>query len=156
MFPAIFTTVPFPVTVQIWPDLRETYEAECNKGLSLAAISTKFPSLDFADCPAEWDYPPHTVAGANARAESVRRRLKEVSEVYRNIVVITHRGFIEFLVRGSRFDVCETRSYRFGRRDGREDAEAGISGEAQEGFEYGPTVLVPVGILEPGGESAVS
>ncbi|KAJ4340201.1 hypothetical protein N0V95_007582 [Ascochyta clinopodiicola] len=148
MFPAVFTTTPFPVAVQIWPDLRETYEAECNKGLSREAISAKFPQLDFAGCPNEWNHPPHTMAGATARAESVRMRLKELSKENSNIVLITHRGFIEFLVKGVRFDVCETRTYRFGTEEESKDVAVTTQSATQEHFEYGPTVLVPFEVPE--------
>ncbi|KZM19154.1 uncharacterized protein EKO05_0003189 [Ascochyta rabiei] len=151
MFPAVFSTTPLPVDVQIWPDLRETYEAECNKGLSREAISAKFPQLDFADCASEWEYPPHTMAGATARAESVRRRLKELSKEHRNIVLVTHRGFIEFLVQGSRFDVCETRAYRLGT----EEESARVEHSAiVEPFDYGPTVLIPADVPQAGEDSS--
>lgn len=33
--------------VHIWPDLREAHDSICNKGPSRAAISAKFPYLDF-------------------------------------------------------------------------------------------------------------
>ncbi|PNP56727.1 hypothetical protein THARTR1_03423 [Trichoderma harzianum] len=95
------------VELQIWPDLRETHdEAICNKGLSRAEIATKFAQFDFSACHEEWDYPPHNFEGAVVRAETVRSRLKELSRSYKNIFLVTHRGFIAFLVKGERFDVC--------------------------------------------------
>ncbi|KAF1362153.1 phosphoglycerate mutase-like protein [Lizonia empirigonia] len=145
IFPDVFNTTPFPVEVQIWPDLRETYEAESNKGLSRKDISAKFPQLDFAECPEEWDHPPYTVAGAALRAERVRRRLRELSNTYSNIVLVTHRGFIAVLAQGNRFEVCETRSYRFGSVDQSARLRMGTYGETEEPLDFGPTVLVPVG-----------
>lgn len=95
------------VELQVWPDLRETHdEAICNKGLSRAEIAAKFPQFDFSACHEEWDYPPHSSEGAVVRAETVRRRLKELSRSYKNTFLVTHRGFIAFLVKGERFDVC--------------------------------------------------
>lgn len=142
IFPDVFNNTPFPVEVQIWPDLRETYEAECNKGLSRKDISAKFPQLDFADCPDEWDYPPHNTADATLRAERVRRRLKELSKTHKNIVLITHRGFIEFLVRGKRFELCETRSFQFSTDDENANLRRGALCKTQEPLGIGPTVLV--------------
>lgn len=143
IFPNIFDTTPLPVDVQIWPDLRETYEAECNKGLSRKDIATRFPELDFTGCPEEWSHPPHTAAGASLRAESVRRRLKDLSKVYSHIVLITHRGFIGFLVGGDRFEVCESRSYRFAADDESVNLELGAYCQTQEATDLGQTVLVP-------------
>lgn len=95
------------VELQVWPDLRETHdEAICNKGLSRADIAAKFPQFDFSACHEEWDYPPHSSEGAVVRAETVRKRLKELSRSYKNIFLVTHRGFIAFLAKGERFDVC--------------------------------------------------
>ena len=99
-------TSAFKIEVQVWPDLREAHDAICNKGVSRAEMAAKYPEFDFLDCPVDWDYPPHTVEGATTRAESVRKRLRGLSTTYKNIVLITHRGFIAFLVQGKRFDVC--------------------------------------------------
>ncbi|KAM5343980.1 hypothetical protein ACJ41O_012517 [Fusarium nematophilum] len=93
------------VKVQVWPDLREAHDAICNKGVSRADMAAKFPQFDFSACPEEWDYPAHSFDGAAARAERVRNRLKELSLSYNNIMLITHRGFIAFLVKGERFGV---------------------------------------------------
>lgn len=160
-FPSILSpTSVFPVQpeVQIWPDLREAHDANCNKGLSRIDISAKFPQLDFKECPGEWNHPPHTIEDAVRRAEGVRRRLKELSQRYPNIAVITHRVFIAFLVRGRRFDVCETRSYQFSTADGEEEddddnksnngAELGssrmdINVDTAEMQDFGPTILIP-------------
>lgn len=103
---SLIGTSPFKVDVQVWPDLREAHDAICNKGVSRIEIATKFPQFNFLDCPDEWDYPPHTVQGAIDRAETVRKRLQGLSAKYKNIVLITHRGFIAFMVQGERFDVC--------------------------------------------------
>ncbi|OPB41059.1 hypothetical protein A0O28_0107560 [Trichoderma guizhouense] len=95
------------VELQVWPELRETHdEAICNKGVSRTEIATKFAQFDFSACHEEWDYPPHSFEGAVVRAETVRRRLKELSRSYKNIFLVTHRGFIAFLAKGERFDVC--------------------------------------------------
>jgi broad specificity phosphatase PhoE len=97
---------PAGVEVQIWPDLREAHGAICNKGVARADLAAKFPQFDYAECHDEWDYPDHTVKEAESRAERVRKRLKELPSSYKNVYLVTHRGFIAFLVRGSRFDVC--------------------------------------------------
>lgn len=98
--------------VQIWPDLREAFDATCNKGVAKALLSAKFPHLDLTECHEQWDYEAHTHDGATARGERVRSRLQKLSK-YRHIYVITHRCFAAYLVQGPRFDVCEMRSYRF-------------------------------------------
>ncbi|KAM0256037.1 hypothetical protein ACHAQJ_005236 [Trichoderma viride] len=97
---------PTEVKLQIWPDLREAHDAICNKGVSRADMAAKFTQLDFSVCHEEWDYPPHSFEDAAARAERVRRRLKDLCRSYKNIVLVTHRGFIAFLVKGERFGVC--------------------------------------------------
>lgn len=140
-FPSILGSTSFQPEVQIWPDLREVYNATCNQGLSRAEISAKFPQFNFEECPEEWDYPPSTIESATARAEIVRRRLQELSKAYRNIVLITHRGFIAFLVGGDRYNLCETRSYQF---------SAGSDTKEPQGFD--PTVLVPYEIRKRLGE----
>lgn len=87
--------------MQVWPDLREAHDAICNKGIiDRADLQAKFPHLDFSECSKKWDYPPHTIKDATMRAERVRHRL-ETS--YKNILLVTHRGFIAFLVQGTRF-----------------------------------------------------
>ena len=158
-FPAILGSVPFQTEVQIWPDLREAHDAICNKGVSRAEMLAKFPQFSFAECPEEWDYPPFSTEDAIARAEVVRRRLKELSKQYANIAVITHRRFIAFLVKGDRFDVCETRSYRFG-TDQEAEVEAlrmGANVDTNDMQDYGPTILVPFeGSDESGVEKVAS
>lgn len=106
VFDQLLNTSPPKVELQIWPDLREAHDAICNKGVSRVAMAAKFPQFDFAACSEEWDYAPHTVDDAIARAEGVRRRLKHFSLTYKNIMLVTHRGFAAFLVKGMRFDVC--------------------------------------------------
>lgn len=139
-FPSILSSSP--PRVQIWPTLREAHDAECNKGISRAEIEKKFPFLDFAECPEEWDHPPHTTEGATKRAEGVRQRLKELSATHNNIALFTHRGFIAFLVRGDRYDVCETRSYRFAEETEKERLRFGVNVDLDEPQDFGPTVLV--------------
>ena len=152
-FPSILGSVPFQAEVQIWPDLREAHDAICNKGVSRAEISAKFPQFSFAECPEEWDHPPYSIENATARAEAVRRRLKELSKQYANITVVAHRRFIAFLAKGDKFDVCETRSYRFS-TDQEAEMEAvrmGVNADTKEMQDYGPTILVPFeGYDEPG------
>ena len=135
---------PTRTEVQVWPDLREAHDAICNKGISRADISAKFPRLNFSDCPEEWDHPPHTIEAATIRAEKVRGRLKELSKVYNNIVLITHRGFIAFLVKGDRYGVCETRSYRFATDEETDSLRFGVNVDTKAQQDFGPTVLVEV------------
>ncbi|KAK6354126.1 hypothetical protein TWF730_008546 [Orbilia blumenaviensis] len=152
VFPSLLdpAQVSSQVEVQIWPDLRESHDAICNKGLSKAELSTKFPQFNFAECSEEWDYPPHTIEGATIRAEEVRRRLKELSKNYRNIAVVTHRGFIAYLIQGDRFNVCETRSYRFATDEevkaNAKSLRIGVNVDTNETCDFGPTVLIPVEI----------
>ena len=105
-FSPLFNSSPARVELQVWPDLREAHDAMCNKGVSRADMAAKFALFDFSACHEEWDYPPHSFQDAAARAERVRKRLKDLSPHYKNIFLITHRGFIAFLVKGERFDVC--------------------------------------------------
>ena len=158
-FPSNFSSTPFQAEVQIWPDLREAHDANCNKGVSRTEMLAKFPQFNFAECPEEWDHPPHSIEDATARAETVRQRLKELSKQYANIALITHRGFIAFLVQGDRFDVCETRSYRFGtdREAEVESLRMGVNIDTNELQDFGPTILVPSEVHEePGGGGVAS
>lgn len=120
MFPSLSEHTPL-IPVQIWPDLREAHDAECNKGLSRLELQIKFTQFDFSLCHEEWDYVAHTVDTATARAEEVRKKLKDLSLTYQNIFVITHRGFKTFLVKGKRFGLAETRPYRFATEEEAED-----------------------------------
>lgn len=133
-----------PITTQIWPDLREANDAICNKGLARAELAAKFPQFDFSECNEEWDYPEHTDEDATARAERVRVRLKDLSNNYKNIALITHRGFISFLVKGRRFDVCERRTYRFATEKETQDKSVryGKHCETLKEQDFGPMVLV--------------
>ena len=118
----------------------------------------KFPQFDFAGCPEEWDHPPHSIDGASARAEVVRRRLKELSKTYSDIALITRRGFIAFLVQGDCFDVCESRSYRFGTDQGADVdvGRMGVNVDTKELQDFGPTLLVPHELGEGSGEGNVA
>ncbi|KAF7558497.1 hypothetical protein G7046_g5666 [Stylonectria norvegica] len=140
-------TGPQPkVEVQVWPDLREAHDAICNKGISRADLAAKFPQFDLSACNEEWDYSPHTAEDATVRAERVRRRLKDLSVSYANIFVISHRGFIAFLVQGARFDVCEYRSYRFAVDDEVDEVDGkrfGVNCDSGARQDYGPTLLLP-------------
>lgn len=66
---------------------------------------------------------------------------------YGNIVVITHRGFAEYLVRGKRFGLCERRTYRFATSEeaGQQGVRMGRNCETGEEMDFGPTVLVGMG-----------
>lgn len=153
MFPSVQEGNAFPIPVEIWPDLREAHDAECNKVLPRAELSKEFPYLDFSSCSEEGDYPPHTIEAATVRAERVRERLKGLSASYTNIAIITHRGFIAFLVKGRRFDTSETRSYRFAT-----DEEArnptkriGVNCDTLLEQDFGPTLL----FLERGAQDGI-
>ncbi|KAJ6457399.1 phosphoglycerate mutase-like protein [Mycena vitilis] len=100
------------IALEIWPDLREAHDAICNKGVQRAELSTAFPRLDFSRCNEEWDYEPHSHETATRRAESVRAALAERPE--QNILLVGHRGFINYLVAGPQFANCELRSYTLG------------------------------------------
>ena len=137
-FPSLIGVGVVPqVEVQIWPELRETYDAECCKGLSRAEMAGKFPQFDFVECSEEWDYKSHTVERAIKRAAIVRKRLFQMSGTYMNIAVVSHRGFLEFLVQGDQFGLCESRIYTF--RDGERMAD-NCDSEQLQGF--GPSLLI--------------
>ena len=156
-FPSILSSTPIQAEVQIWPDLREAHDANCNKGVSRTEMLAKFPQFNFAECPEEWDHPPHSIEDATARAEVVRRRLKELSKQYANIGLVTHWGFIAFLVEGDRFDVCESRSYRFSTEQEAEveSLRMGVNVDTNEVQDFGPTVLVPFDVQEGPGVGTV-
>lgn len=89
--------------------------------------------------------PPHSIEAATQRAEDVRQRLKELSGKYRNIVVVTHRGFIAFFVKGERFETCERRTYRFVGGEGKAESDEvrfGVDIGTMLRQDYGPTVIV--------------
>lgn len=132
------------VQVAVWPELREAHDAVCNKGLSKAEMTAKFPNLDFGLCPDEWSYPPHTVEGATARAEAVRGKLEKIAASRKNIAIVTHRGFIAFLVSGSRFNTCEVRSYRFANAEEVQAQRHGVHTDTLQPHDFGPTLLMPV------------
>jgi broad specificity phosphatase PhoE len=94
------------IPIQIWPDLRETLDLECNKGSSRVDMQAKFPQVDFSECSEVWDYEPHSVEAATARAERVRRRLHDIRTKYKHVTLITHRGILAYLVKGPRFEVA--------------------------------------------------
>ncbi|KAJ7745499.1 histidine phosphatase superfamily [Mycena olivaceomarginata] len=98
----------------VLPDLSQsaTTRTTICKGVSRAELSAAFPDLDFSRCNEEWDYEDHSHDAATRRAERVRTVLAERSE--QNILLVGHRGFIDYLVAGPQFANCELRSYRFG------------------------------------------
>ncbi|KAK3328417.1 histidine phosphatase superfamily [Cercophora scortea] len=131
--------------IQVWPELRETHDfAVCNRGVSRAELELKFPQFDFSECRQEWDYPQHNPEDAVTRAETVRRRLKNLSGSHKNIFLVTHRGFIAFLVKGQRFDVAECRRYRFATEAESEMERHGQDSDTGMERDFGPTVLVPL------------
>jgi len=142
--PSLAEQALFDIPVQIWPDLREANDAICNKGLSRAELESKFPQFDFSECNREWDYAYHTIQDATDRAERVRKRLKELSTSYRNIAIITHRGFKAFLVKGKRFGLAEVRCYRFASEEEAKDEKIrrGVNFDTLEEQDFGPTVLI--------------
>lgn len=144
VFPFLQSDDPFPVPVEVWPDLREAHDAECNKGLGRAELRNKFPRFNFEPCAEEWDYPQHTIEGATARAERVRKRLKELSNTYHNIAVVAHRGFFAYLVKGRRFNTCEARTYVFATQEEADNVEVrmGLNCDTLLQQDFGPTVLV--------------
>jgi broad specificity phosphatase PhoE len=94
------------IKVQIWPELREAHDHICCQGSSKEEMMIKFPDFNFSGCHDEWDYPTHTTESAVARGEEVRRKLRGLIEKHKHIVLITHRGFVAFLVQGPRFQTC--------------------------------------------------
>ncbi|KAF4953009.1 hypothetical protein FSARC_12489 [Fusarium sarcochroum] len=130
--------------IQVWPDLRESHDTICNKGISRADLTAKFPDLDFSACPEKWDFPDHTPDDAAVRAERVRRRLRETAMFgnYEDILLVTHRGFAAFLAQGDRFKVCEYRSYRFAADDEVEKERYGINIDTGLKQDFGPTLLM--------------
>jgi broad specificity phosphatase PhoE len=144
IFPSLAGEGPFNTSVQIWPDLREANDAICNKGLSRAGLAAKFPQFDFSECNEEWEYPDHTVPHATARAESVRRRVKDISTTYKSVAIITHRGFKAFLVKGKRFGLSEVRCYRFATAEETQNDNFrwGLNCDTLEQQDFGPTVLI--------------
>ncbi|KAF7547251.1 hypothetical protein G7Z17_g7864 [Cylindrodendrum hubeiense] len=143
VFPHLLDASPAKVEVQIWPDLREGYDAICNKGVARADLAIKFPQFDFSACSEEWDYPPHSPEDATVRAERVRHRLKALSSSYKHIFLVTHRGFIAFLVQGDRFDVCECRSYAFAADDKVDEKRHGVNCDTDMRQDFGPSLLIP-------------
>ena len=88
----------------IWPDVQEAHDAICNKGVSHSALLEIFLDLDFSLCMEEWDYEPHSDSAALERAERVKAALLKCDE--KDIVIVSHRGFISYLVGGPQFTNC--------------------------------------------------
>ncbi|UZP40141.1 hypothetical protein NXS19_007957 [Fusarium pseudograminearum] len=133
--------------IQVWPDLREAHDATCNKGVARADLAAKFPHLDLSGCPERWDFPSHTPGDATVRAERVRQRVSEIAKAgkYKDIVLVTHRGFAAFMVQGDRFSVCEYRSYRFADTDEiDQDKRFGLNVDTCVKQDFGPTLLLPL------------
>ncbi|TVY90238.1 putative phosphatase, partial [Lachnellula willkommii] len=130
------------VQVQICPELREAPDAVCNTGVGRADLIAKFPQFDFAACSETWDYSPHSVEHATLRPQDLRHHLSVLSNSYKNIPLITHRGFIAYLVDGSRFDLCESRSYKFATEDEIATKRYGINIDTGLEQDFGPTLLL--------------
>jgi broad specificity phosphatase PhoE len=106
-----------PSKILVWPDLREAHDAICNHGSLRINLISQYPLLDFSECSVKWDYEQHTTKNAQLRASRVRSRLERLSKDYKNILVVTHRGFIAHLVSGKRFFNCgKTFSQSFTKR----------------------------------------
>ncbi|KAJ7073829.1 histidine phosphatase superfamily [Mycena amicta] len=101
---------PIP-KLEVWPDLREAHGAICNLGVSRAKLAAVFESqitLDLSLCSEEWDYEVHSKEEAKRRAERVRKALAQRTE--RDILLVTHRAFIKYLVETPRFENGEMRT----------------------------------------------
>ncbi|GAB1318263.1 Phosphoglycerate mutase [Madurella fahalii] len=131
------------IEIRVWPDLREAHNALCNKGIPKADLAAQFPQFDYTECHDEWDYPDHSTDEAVARAERVRKRVKDLSTSYGNIYLVTHRGFIAFLVQGEKFDVCEHHQYRFAAEDEVGGGRYGVNRDTGLMQDFGPTLLLP-------------
>ncbi|KAJ7481031.1 histidine phosphatase superfamily [Mycena galericulata] len=114
-FPDLLDQPSSATILEIWPDLREAHDAVCNLGVSRAKLSAAFPGVDLSHCSEEWDYEEHSDEAAALRAERVRTALAQRPE--QNILLISHRVFIDCLVAGPQFANCELRSYIFGPGD---------------------------------------
>jgi hypothetical protein len=95
-----------PSKILVWPDLREAHDAICNHGSPTINLIGRYPLLDFSECSEKWDYEQNTTENAQLRALRVRSRLERHSKDYKNILVVTHRGFITYLVSGRCFSNC--------------------------------------------------
>ncbi|TVY55752.1 putative phosphatase SPAC5H10.03 [Lachnellula cervina] len=130
------------VKVQICSELREAHDAVCNTGVDRADLTAKFPQFDFSGCSETWDYPPHSVEHATLRAQGLRQHLNVLSNSYKNILLVTHRGFIAYLVKGPRYDLCESRSYKFASKDEIATKRYGIHIDTGLEQDFGPTLLL--------------
>lgn len=111
VFGDLITTSETLTEVQIWPELRESFDrAICNRGTTLSELRTKFPfpAWNFDACHEEWDYERHTFEVSQLRAQTVRAKVKALADTgrYAHILLVGHRGFIEFLVQGDKFATC--------------------------------------------------
>ncbi|KAN0104915.1 phosphoglycerate mutase-like protein [Hyaloscypha variabilis] len=131
------------IKVQIWPELRGAHNHICCQGSSKEEM-IKFPDFDFSGCHDEWDYPTHTTESAVARGEEVRRKLRGLIEKHKHIVLITHRGFVAFLVQGPRFQTCEieTQDFRFASDEENEEGRSAVNIDTLERQDFGPNLLL--------------
>jgi hypothetical protein len=147
--------------VQVWPELREAHDAICNQGITEQEMMAKFPGFDFSNCLDKWGYPQYTLKSAVARAEEVRRKLRNLVRTHQHIVLVTHRGLAAFLVQGPRFKNCgmfiliqiirerieltrviERRSYRFATSDKLKERGYAINVNTLERQDFGPDLLL--------------
>ncbi|TVY16363.1 putative phosphatase [Lachnellula arida] len=138
------------VQVQVCPELREAHDAVCNTGVGRADLIAKFPQCDFSACSETWDYPLLSVEQATLRAQDLRQHLSVLSNSYKNILLITHRGFIAYLVEGSRYDLCESRSYKFATEDEIATKRYGIHIDTGLEQDFGPTLLLQTAFADLG------
>ena len=110
-------------------DLQEASGWRCDTGSDVAVLEVDFAdaNLDFSDVPADWNskkgpWAPTDDALAE-RAIRVRRWLKERPE--KQIVVVTHAGFLHLLTQDSvPFENTEWRTYKFASYGQDEDEKA--------------------------------
>jgi broad specificity phosphatase PhoE len=128
--------------LEIWPDLRETYDGICQHGSPISVLQHEFPHLNFSECDDNWTYEPYTHERAEKRAERERRRVRE--HPAQNIVLVTHRGFIGYLVERPKFRNCEIELFNFA------SVEKALAryGKNYDGVptDYGPNVLSPADV----------
>jgi hypothetical protein len=131
----------FPL--EIWPDLRETYDEICQHGSPISVLQHEFPHVNFSECDEYWTDETYTHEGAQKRAERVRRRVRE--HLAQNIILVTHRGFIGYLVERPKFRNCEIEVINFAAV---EKAERARYGKNYHGVptDYGANVLSPANV----------
>ena len=120
------------------PDLQERSDLPCDTGSELGTLRSRFPDLDISSLGEEWYVKEgaHAAddAAVAARARSVRRRLQSladelveggVPETKRDIVVVTHGVFMQFLAEDDTLDLPRAgwKAYTLSNLDGTEGTE---------------------------------